>query len=122
MGKMEARNIKGILDISEQGPKPLARALAYTSWTLDHPKKRISVLDKGKRSRMEVIECRTQRTRQKKGLSIFPCIKVRQGYLEEFAKEFGCRLITNHCPPDPVQDDVWCSWDFVNDPQSSNQQ
>ncbi|MGD2201641.1 MAG: DUF6125 family protein [Candidatus Bathyarchaeota archaeon] len=112
MGKIEARALREILGVEEVTPSSFIRLLRHTSWALDIWGKEWEIY--GDSVVFRVIDCGTQNTRVKKGLDIFPCRKVRYGYLEAFAKELApdinmtCRV----CPPGKRPEGVWCEWEF----------
>jgi hypothetical protein len=115
MASLEARDLCRVLEVQEKGLDGIEKILPYTSWVLDHPRKRIT------RTRdalvFEVLECRTQKTRLKKSLSIFPCRRVRESYLVNFARALGCECECQVCPPGERDGEVWCRWKFVNHSQ-----
>ena len=61
-----------------------------------------------------VVSCRVQEARLRKGLEIFPCKRVRFGYLRNFAKELNpnFEVECTVCPPDENPPDYWCEWEF----------
>ena len=113
MGGLEARNLKKIFHVEDSSVETAMHLLHYTSWALDQQEKVITVKD-GK-GILKIMNCRTQLTRLKKGLSEFPCKQVRHNYLTNFAKEINPRIQCNCicCPPDEHSGDVWCEWHFV---------
>ncbi|EMR73750.1 hypothetical protein MBGDN05_00677 [Thermoplasmatales archaeon SCGC AB-539-N05] len=112
MGKIEARKLKKLFDITGDDVASMISALRLSGWTLDLEDKEISV--KKDRTILRNVKCRVQNTRIKKGLSEFACKPVRWGFLKSFAREFNpdievdCKL----CPPDKHPDDLWCEWEF----------
>ncbi len=112
MGKIEARQLRDILNIKEIDPKSFIYMLRNTSWALDIWEKETEVT--GQKALFRVTKCGTQLTRLKKGLDVFPCKQVRFGYLRNFAQELNpevetvCRI----CPPDDRPSDLWCEWEF----------
>jgi hypothetical protein len=115
MGKLEARNLKKILGVENPIVPEVMNALQYTSWALDQQHKEITV--KNGTGILKIFNCRTQVTRLKKGLPVFPCKQVRYNYLANFAKEMNpaitCTCVV--CPPDERSGDVWCHWHFATD-------
>ncbi len=113
MGTLEAKTLKKILDLKDTTIDTVMKALQYTSWALDQQEKVITV-ENGE-GILKILNCRTQLTRLKKGLSEFPCKQVRYSYLTNFAKEISpaiqCTCVC--CPPDEHAGDVWCEWHFV---------
>lgn len=113
MGKLEAKELKTLLEIKETNVPALIEALKHTSWALYQTAKETEVTEK--RGIFRVIDCRTQKTRIEKGLSEFPCKPVRFGFLKSFAEAFNpdvkvtCRI----CPPDKHTEKCWCEWEFT---------
>jgi len=112
MGKIEARYLRDILGVRGVDPESFIRLLRNTSWALDIPGKEGEVSDDG--AVFRVVDCGTQNTRIRKGLGVFPCKRVRQGYLEAFARELdpGIEVSCRACPPDELPPGVWCEWEF----------
>jgi hypothetical protein len=116
MGKIEARQLKKIFKVKDVNPDSLLYLLRNTSWALDVIRKEHES-SPGKTT-FRVVKCGTQETRIKKKLEIFPCKKVRQGYLEAFARELdpGIEVTCITCPPDEPASGVWCEWEFKFNP------
>lgn len=112
MGKIEARKLKKLFDISDNDIPSMIEGLRLSGWTLDLDDKEI-VVEK-ERAFVRNVSCRVQNTRMKKGLSEFACKPVRWGFLKAFAKEFNPNIEVkcNVCPPDKHRDDLWCEWEF----------
>jgi len=112
MGKIEARDLKVLLGIKQNDVSSLMYALRNTSWALDQRDKEVEVSQAS--GIFRVVKCRTQLTRTRKGLEVFPCKNVRFTYLKAFAEEFNpnievaCRI----CPPGERSPNVWCEWEF----------
>jgi hypothetical protein len=112
MGKIEARRLKETLEIHGNDVQAMITALSVSSWALDLEDREIE-LEKD-RAKIRNTNCRTQKTRLKKGLDEFPCRMVRWDYLKAFAREFNedivveCRV----CPPGKHPEDLWCEWEF----------
>ncbi|MBU7030886.1 MAG: hypothetical protein HXS48_28390 [Theionarchaea archaeon] len=113
MGTLEARILKKTFDVEDATIDTVMELLRYTSWALDQQEKIITVEDST--GILKILNCRTQLTRLKRGLSEFPCKQVRHSYLKTFAEEIAphiqCTCIV--CPPDEHSGDVWCEWHFV---------
>ena len=113
MGEMEAHEIRKFTGKSRFLIPDAMEALQFTSWSLDQRHKVVDVSEE--KGVFRVVQCRTQLTRLKKGLSEFPCKEVRYEYLKAFAKELNpqievaCRM----CPPDRRSEDSWCEWEFM---------
>ncbi len=112
MGKIEARALRKILGVEKINPESFIHLLRSTSWALDVIGKEDEVSED--RVVFRVTDCGTQNTRRRKELSVFPCKKVRYGYLEAFAKELdpGIEMTCRVCPPDERPPGVWCEWEF----------
>lgn len=114
MAKIEAKSLKRMFNI---GDNPDVATVMYllrrSSWALDQPFKTVEVGPK--RAVLTVNRCRTQEARLKKGLSEFPCKRVRFGYLRNFAETLNHNVNVNClvCPPDKHPPDLWCKWEFV---------
>jgi hypothetical protein len=110
MGKIEARRLKETLGLQENDIAAMIAALSTSSWALDLEEREIDV--EKDRAVIRNTNCRTQKTRLKKGLGEFPCRMVRWDYLKAFAKEFNediaveCKV----CPPGEHSEDLWCEW------------
>ena len=113
MGKIEARELKSLLGVNEPTIPALIEALRHTSWALYQTGKEAEVWQE--RAVFRVTECRTQKTRIKKGLAEFPCKLVRFDYLKSFAETFspGVKVTCKVCPPDKHTEKCWCEWEFT---------
>ena len=112
MGRIEARHLKDLLEIKEINPKSLIHILRNTSWALDILEKETEITER--KAFFRVTKCGTQLTRIKKGLEVFPCKRVRFGYLKSFAQELNPKIetICKICPPDKRPPNLWCEWEF----------
>ena len=110
MGKIEARRLKETLGIEDNDIPAMIDALSSSSWALDLEDREIEL--EGDRAVIRNTNCRTQKTRLKKGLKEFPCRAVRWGYLKTFAREFDEDIVVecNVCPPGEHPEDLWCEW------------
>jgi len=111
MASLEARDLSRIFSIREKNLQAVEKTLPFTTWYLDHPRKRMTKTDGA--LIFEVLECRTQKARIKKSLPVFPCRRVREGYLRIFAEELGCECTCELCPPGDRDGEVWCRWKFT---------
>ncbi|MEM2118211.1 MAG: DUF6125 family protein [Candidatus Bathyarchaeia archaeon] len=114
MAAIEAKSLQKMFNISEKPDVPtIIDLLRKSSWALDQPFKTVEV--SSKRATLSVDRCRTQETRLSKGLSEFPCKKVRFGYLKNFAKTLNPNVEVNCivCPPDKHPKNLWCKWEFI---------
>jgi len=114
MAQIEAKSLQKMFNIGENPDIPtIMNLLCKSSWALDQPFKSVEV--SAKRAILSIDRCRTQETRLSKGLSEFPCKKVRLGYLKNFAKALNPKVDVNClvCPPDKHPKDLWCKWEFT---------
>lgn len=112
MGKIEARRLKRLFGLGN-GLEDMIKGLKFSGWTMDledkewehHPEMTV----------LRNVECRVQNTRIRDGLPVFPCKKVRFGFLKAFAREFDDRIdvICEQCPPDELNGGKWCEWMFI---------
>jgi hypothetical protein len=108
----EARRIMGAFRIPENGGlEALARALQFRLYACVN--EQAMVWEDGA-LRYEMVECRVQRARRRKGLPDFPCKSVGIIEYSRFAEAIDPRIRTEclACPPDPVGD-RFCSWLFT---------
>jgi hypothetical protein len=113
LAKIEARELKKIFGIEKvENVETLLELLLNTSWALYQTKKEFEV--KGGAGIFRVVSCKIQEARLKKGLEIFPCKKVRFGYLKSFAEELNSdfEVFCKVCPPDEKPKEFWCEWEF----------
>jgi len=113
LGKLEARELKNLLQIKKNDIHAFMYALSNTSWSLYQEEKQTQVEES--KAVYRVVKCRTQETRISKSLGVFPCKSVRFGFLKSFAEEFNpnievkCQI----APPDERPKGVWCQWEFT---------
>jgi len=114
LGKIEAKVLPSLLGLKERGIPELVTVIKHSSWYLDLLEKTFEMDPEGERAVLTVNVCGTQLTRMGKGLPVFPCKRVRQGYLEAFIKGFNrdLKVTPVFCPPDERPKDAWCSWEF----------
>ncbi len=62
----------------------------------------------------QMVDCRVQSARKRKGLSDFPCKSVGMVEYNEFARTIDPRIETRclACPPDAHPESFWCAWEF----------
>ncbi len=111
MGKIEARKLRKLFGLGNS-IEDMIKGLKLSGWAMDledkeweyHPDRTI----------LRNVECRVQNTRKKDGLEVFPCKKVRFGFLKAFAKEFDEKIVVecDQCPPDELKGNKWCQWTF----------
>lgn len=115
LAKIEARDLKKTLGIERvDDVETLLYLLRNTSWAIYQTKKGVEIDSSKTTGLFRVIECRVQQARLRKGLEVFPCKKVRFGYLKSFAEELNpnTEVICKVCPPDEKPPDFWCEWEF----------
>ena len=113
MAQIEARSLRRMFQVDENADIPtIMNLLSKSSWALDQPFKVVKVSNK--KAVLSIGRCRTQEARLKRGLSEFPCKKVRFGYLKNFAKTLNPDIKVNCivCPPDKHPTNLWCKWEF----------
>jgi len=113
MAQIEAKTLQKMFKVRENPDvHSIIELLRRSSWALDQPFKTVEI--SGKKAILSIDRCRTQEARLDKGLSEFPCKRVRFGYLKNFAKALNPRVEVNCivCPPDKHGKDVWCRWEF----------
>lgn len=116
MGKVEAKELKSFLGLSDPGPAEVLLLLRHSSWAVSHEQKAFRVQDDGS-AVFEVYNCRTQLIRLGKGLDAHPCRQVREGYLQAFVSQCNpkLKLETVCCPPDRCDEgELWCRWIIKN--------
>jgi len=113
LGKLEARELKNLLNIKKNDIPALMHALGNTSWSLYQEQKQIE--SSPSRGVYRVTKCRVQETRISKALDVFPCKSVRFSYLKAFAEEFNPNIKVNCrvAPPEKRSKNVWCEWEFT---------
>ncbi|MFO8050075.1 MAG: DUF6125 family protein [Thermoplasmatota archaeon] len=112
MGKIEARKIKKLFELGDDLDS-MIKGLKFSGWAMDLEDKEWEEVQDGMLLRN--IKCRIQETRIKDGLDVFPCKKVRFGFLKSFAKVFNenIEVICHQCPPDDLEEGKWCQWKFT---------
>jgi len=112
LGKLEARELKNLLQIDKNDIPAFMHALRNTSWSLYQEEKQTEASPS--KGIYRVVKCRIQETRIHKALGVFPCKNVRFSYLKSFAEEFNPNIEVNCqiCPPGKRLTGVWCQWEF----------
>ena len=114
MAAIEAKSLQKMFQVGENPNVPtIIGLLRKSSWALDQPFKTVELSDKC--ATLSINKCRTQEARLSKGLSEFPCKRVRFGYLKNFAKTLNPKVEVNCivCPPNEHPKDLWCKWEFT---------
>jgi len=112
LGKLEARELKTLLGIEENGIPALLHALSNTSWSLYQEEKQVEASPR--KGIYRVTRCKIQETRLNKSLGVFPCRSVRFSYLKSFVEEFNPNIEVKCqvAPPTERPKGVWCEWEF----------
>ena len=107
----EAKRIKDTLDLKEEGPEAVLKALKYTL-SMDTPEIEESGPD---RIVIRINNCPVHEARARKGRPQFPCKEQGLTIYPAVAKEIDPRVKVRclMCPPDPHPEDVWCRWEFT---------
>lgn len=112
--RIEAKRIMKRLNIEPGGGIPaLIQALNFRLYAFINVQKVIETTEN--RCVFQMVDCRVQSARKRKGLSDFPCKPVGIIEYTYFAKTIDPRIKTHciACPPDPHPDDFYCSWEFT---------
>jgi hypothetical protein len=111
---IEAKRIMKRHNIAEGGGlDALRKALAFRLYARINEQEIIDI--DPQTMRFQMVDCRVQSTRKRKGLADFPCKSVGLVEYEGFAKAIDPRIETEciACPPDPHPDEFWCAWEFT---------
>jgi hypothetical protein len=111
---IEAKRIMKRLGLQPGGGIPaLIRALGYRLYARINEQDVSEVSDTHCVFRMTA--CRVQEARRRQGLENFPCKRIGLVEYGEFARTIDPDIETTclSCPPDPVDDGVWCVWEFT---------
>ncbi len=110
---VEAKRIMARLGLTPGGGIPaLVECLKHRLYARLNLQQAIEQSDK--RVVFQMVDCRVQSARKRKGLDDFPCKSVGLVEYGEFARTIDPRITTNciACPPDAHPDDFWCAWEF----------
>lgn len=111
---IEAHRIMRRYAIPENGGlAALEEALAYRLYARINEQKTTWVNERA--LRFEMVDCRVQSARKRKGLADFPCKTVGLVEYAGFASTIDSRIHTRciACPPDPHPETFWCAWEFT---------
>jgi len=63
---------------------------------------------------LKMVKCRVQDARHRKNMDPFPCKQVGVIEYDTFAKTIDPRIDVKciACPPDEIERDYWCGWEF----------
>lgn len=109
----EARRIMQAFDIlAGGGLQALEKALGYRLYAAVNEQQAVWTEDGA--LEFEMVECRVQTTRRRKGLPDFPCKSVGIVEYTQFARTIDPRIQTEclACPPDAVGEG-FCRWRFT---------
>lgn len=110
---LEASRIKAMLELPENGGlSALKTALGYRLYTRIN---QFRVVDEGPETMtLQMVECRVQWARQRKGLADYPCKSAGLVEYRTFARTIDSRISTEclACPPDETSPDWFCAWRF----------
>ena len=111
---IEARRIMSRLGLEPGGGIPaLIECLRHRMYARLNKQRCIEITDS--RCVFQMIGCRVQETRRRKGLPGFGCKEVGLVEFAGFAATVDPRIETRclACPPDETKRDYWCAWEFV---------
>ncbi|AJE04708.1 DUF6125 family protein [Geobacter pickeringii] len=111
---IEAQRIMARLGIEPGGGIPaLVECLKHRLYARLNLQQSVEV--SATRALFQMVECRVQVARKRKGLPDFPCKSVGIVEYAEFARTVDPRIETRcvACPPDPHPDYFWCAWEFT---------
>ena len=109
----EARSIKNFLNLPPQsGLEGLKKALNFRIYARINKQ---SIIEEDSDSIVfQMIECRVQNARKRKGLDDYPCKSGGMVEYTYFARSIDKRISTEciACPPDAHPEDWYCAWRF----------
>jgi len=111
---IEAKRIMARLGLEPGGGIPaLVECLKHRLYARLNLQQALEVTDD--RVVFQMVDCRVQSARKRKGLADFPCKSVGLVEYAEFARTVDPRIETRciACPPDSHPDDYWCAWEFT---------
>ena len=112
--EIEAKRIMKRLELPHAGGIPaLMTALKFRMYHLINKQIIVEVTDD--KCVFQMLTCRAQEARRKKGLPPYPCKPVGFKEYSHFAKTVDPRIKTRclGCPPDVNSDHYACSWEFT---------
>jgi hypothetical protein len=111
---IEAKRIKKRFQIPDNGGIPaLVKALGLRMYTCINQQQIIE--ETQNRVVFQMIDCRVQSARTRKGMALFPCQPVGIVEYESFAREIDPKIKTRvlRCPPDEFNGECHCAWEFT---------
>jgi hypothetical protein len=112
--QIEAKRIMKRLGLEPGGGIPaLVTCLKHRMYARLNKQRCIEVTDR--RAVFQMVDCRVQAARKRKGLPDFPCKPVGQVEYTNFAKTVDPRIETRCicCPPDEHPEEYYCAWEFT---------
>ena len=110
---LEARRILGRLEKEPGGGTDLLEeALGQRLYAFVNKQRIVEKTEN--RLIFEMVSCRVQDARHRKGLPSFPCKEVGIVEYSTFAETIDPRIKTRclKCPPDEYDGESWCRWEF----------
>lgn len=112
--QVEAKRIMNRLGIEQGGGIPaLVTCLKHRMYARLNKQRCVEATDK--RVVFQMVDCRVQAARKRRGLSDFPCKPVGMVEYSQFARTVDPRIQTRCicCPPDEHPEEYWCAWEFT---------
>ncbi len=110
---IEANRIKRFLDLPDNsGLEGLERALNFRMYS---PLNKESITRDGNTLTYNIVTCRAQQARERKGMDFHPCKPVGTVEYSGFAKTIDDRITTEcvSCYPDITDESCACIWRFT---------
>ena len=111
---IEAKRIMARLGLQPGGGIPaLVECLKHRFYARLNLQQALEVTET--RAVFQMVDCRVQSARKRKGLPDFPCKSVGIVEYTNFAKAIDPRIETRciACPPDAHPDSYFCAWEFT---------
>jgi len=111
---IEAKRIMARLGLKPGGGIPaLVECLKHRFYARINLQQALEITDT--RAVFQMVDCRVQSARKRKGLPDFPCKSVGIVEYTNFAKAIDPRIETKciACPPDAHPDSYFCAWEFT---------
>ncbi len=112
--QVEAKRIMNRLGIEQGGGIPaLVTCLKHRMYARLNKQRCVEATDK--RVVFQMVDCRVQAARKRRGLSDFPCKPVGMVEYSQFARTVDPRIQTRCIcgPPDEHPEEYWCAWEFT---------
>ncbi len=111
---IEARRIMSSLGIEPGGGlDALAECFDYRCYS--YINKQVITRPSQDKLILKMVKCRVQDARHRKNMTPFPCKQVGVIEYTEFARTIDPRINVKciACPPDEIERDFWCGWEFT---------